>query len=322
MPVLLSSNGPKPIPARVLVLVFFLSGACSQNAPSRSDRDSDRDDIDAGSGDAGSDSGFEVIPPGSGRSLQFFGGDAPAGQQQIDRVRIRIDGPEVPADVGSTDFTIELWLKTTQGAGSCIPGQLDNWIGGTIFLDQDIIGSGDHGDYGMSVMGNGTIAFGVAVGGSGGGLCGATSVANGQWHHVAITRSVTTGQLRLFVDGALDGQTMGTPGNASYRNNRSGSEADPYLTLGGEKHAFEGYPWYAGRLDELRLSRVIRYVSAFSRPSAPFATDSQTVALYHFDEGSGTVVSDTSGATGGPSNGELLVGGNPAGPIWSTDAPF
>jgi hypothetical protein len=72
----------------------------------------------------------------------------------------------------------------------------------------------------------------------------------------------------------------------------------------------------------VRSSRALRYTATFSPPTQPFATDASTAALYHFDEGSGTSVNDTSGAAGGPSNGVLNYGGSPAGPVWSTDTPF
>ncbi|MGC9040097.1 MAG: LamG domain-containing protein, partial [Roseiflexus sp.] len=46
--------------------------------------------------------------------------------------------------------------------------------------------------------------------------------------------------------------------------------------------------------------------------------DGQTVALYRFDEGSGTTISD---ATGG-SPGVRQFGGSPAGPVYVADIPF
>lgn len=58
---------------------------------------------------------------------------------------------------------------------------------------------------------------------------------------------------------------------------------------------------YAGWLDELRLSTVLRYTANFTPPAAPFTPDAATAALYHFDEGSGTAILDGSGAPGGPS---------------------
>jgi hypothetical protein len=80
-----------------------------------------------------------------------------------------------------------------------------------------------------------------------------------------------------------------------------------------------GYKRFIG---ELRISNVLRYSGNFTRPAAPFVTDANTVGLYHFDEPSGIAVLDTSNAPGGPSHGELKVGGNPAGPVRSSESPF
>lgn len=46
------------------------------------------------------------------------------------------------------------------------------------------------------------------------------------------------------------------------------------------------------------------------------------MALYHFNEGSGTLLTDVSGASGKTSHGTIQYGGNPLGPVWSYDSPF
>lgn len=51
---------------------------------------------------------------------------------------------------------------------------------------------------------------------------------------------------------------------------------------------------YAGRLREVRISKVARYQNDFT-PKPWFETDKDTVALYHCDEGQGTEVKDSSG---------------------------
>jgi hypothetical protein len=267
----------------------------------------------------------QSAPTISGFSLQFYGN----GYGDLDRVKIQVDGPARPVDIGAVDFTIEFWMKASlannPNNASCNAN--DGWITGNIILDRDIYGEGDYGDFGISLS-QGKIAFGVSLGSSGTTLCGATTVANDAWHHIALTRNQSNGQLRIYVDGQLDGQGSGPVGNISYRDNRTTSfNDDPFLVIGAEKHDAGGqYPSYSGWVDELRLSNSIRYTSVFTAPSLPFVTDSNTVGLYHFDEGplgncTGKVL-DSSGASGGPSNGVCMWGGSPDGPDYTNDIPF
>lgn len=51
---------------------------------------------------------------------------------------------------------------------------------------------------------------------------------------------------------------------------------------------------FAGAIDELRVSNTARYRTTF-RPPARHTLDSSTVALYHCDEGSGSILRDSSG---------------------------
>jgi len=251
-----------------------------------------------------------------GYALQFYGN----GVNDIDRVKVRID-PHTPADVGG-DFTIEFWLKTTATGGTCAPGASgDGWITGRTIIDRDVYGGGDHGDYGIALA-SGRICFGVAQGSSGRTIYGSTNVANGQWRHIAVTRNASSGQMQIFVDGQPDASGTGPTGDISYRNGRSTSypNSDPYLVFGAEKHDIgSAYPSYSGLLDDIRISNVVRYTGAFTRPAAPHVVDGSTVALYRFDEGSGTTISDAAGG-GGP--GVLRFGGSPAGPVYVTDTPF
>jgi hypothetical protein len=258
-----------------------------------------------------------------GGSLRFYGN----GVNDIDRVKVRIDAPARPADIGAADFTVEFWLKSLPGensSGPCTSGG-DAWINGNIVIDRDIFGGGDYGDYGVSLYG-GRIAFGVASLAGSDTICSTAAVADGAWHHVALTRRFSDGQMRVFIDGQPQPAVgSGPSGDASYRDGRATGwpNSDPFLVFGAEKHdAGPAYPSYSGWLDEVRLSTVIRYTTSFPRPPQPFSTDGSTAALYHLDEGSGTTAGDSSGAAGGPSNGVLMVGGAPSGPVWSVDTPF
>jgi len=260
-------------------------------------------------------------------SLQFFG--TPTNDDH--RVKIQVDDPSngqpgPPADIGSEDFTLEFWMKTTSGnnstggGNSCgqFGGANNNWIYGNIIFDRDRFNQGRN--FGLSIA-NGVLRFGTMNTSELRTICGTTTVTDGQWHHVAIQRRRSDGFMSIYVDGNLDVQADGPNGDISYPDNgvpNGGySFSDPYLVIGAEKHDanFSAFPSYFGYIDEVQLSNTLRYPG--SVPTAPFIADLNTVALYHFDEGSGPVVNDTSGAAGGPSNGDIRPG-----VVWSTETPF
>jgi hypothetical protein len=269
----------------------------------------------------------------AGYALRFHGN----GANDIDRVKIQIDDPTTnapgpPADIGATDFTLELWLKATVAENSAAAVQCgvnDNWIFGNIVVDRDRFNQ--ERAFGLSIAG-GVMVFGVrGPGFAAFTICGSTDVLDGQWHHIAVQRRRVDGVLWLYVDGRLETQATGPDGDISYPDDGTPGDFcggpcvnDPYLVLGAEKHdAGPQFPSFAGWLDEVRLSNVLRYPAPFSRPPAPFVTDVNTVALYHLDEGSGDVITDSSGAAGGPSDGLRRFGGLPPGPEWVlSDAPL
>jgi glucose/arabinose dehydrogenase len=267
------------------------------------------------------------MAPGAaeGSSLRFFGN----GRDGIDRVKIRIADPGPPADVGDGDFTLEFWMKAaasenTAPAVSC--GQDVSWRHGNAVIDRDRFNQGR--SFGVSIAG-GRVAFGVSGDGTGDRtLCGLSNVLDYEWHHVTVQRRRVDGRLWLHVDGVLEAEADGPDGDLSYPDdgvpgNFCGgpcTESDPFLVLGAAKHdAGPAFPSYGGWLDEVRLSRVLRYAGHFTRPAAPFVPDADTAALYHLDEGGGDAVVDSSGAPGGPSDGARHLGGAPGGPAWSTD---
>lgn len=269
----------------------------------------------------------------AGYSLRFFG----TGSGDVDRCKIRIDDsattlPGPPADVGATDFTIEFWVRGTVADNPSPPvgcGANIAWIYGNILLDRDRYNQDRK--FGLSFAG-GRAVWGVSGDGTGDRtICGTTVVLDGAWHHVAVQRRRTDGHMWLFVDGALEASADGPDGDVSYPDDGVPGPycggpctwSDPFLVLGAEKHdAGPAYPSFRGWLDELRLSTVLRYATTFAPPTAPFVPDPVTAALWHFDEGNGTVATDASGAAQGPSLGTLAVGGPMLGPVWSIDTPF
>src|SRR5262249_53882880 len=55
-----------------------------------------------------------------------------------------------------------------------------------------------------------------------------------------------------------------------------------------------GYKFFQGRINQVRISRTARYQNPFT-PQTRFEPDNDTLALYHFDEGQGDVLTDSSG---------------------------
>lgn len=274
---------------------------------------------------------FGVPAPGleAGRGLRFYGN----GTGNIDRVRIPLDtgGASTPADVGAGDATYECWIKFNRADNTADITGGGDVRNSNIFFDRDIWGHQRGWCFGLTRSGSNTfVCWGCAdVGGGWGTIIGNTNVGDGAWHHVAFTWQQSTRTIRMYVDGTQQTNTLTLAAgntNLSYPDGYDPGlgQNNPYLVLGAEKHDAGGsYPSYNGQMDELRISDSRRYTASFTRPSARFEPDANTMALYHMDDGSGTVLADQSAAAGGPTNGELLVGGTPSGPEWITsDAPI
>lgn len=98
-------------------------------------------------------------------------------------------------------------------------------------------------------------------------------------------------KISMFVDGQRTKKTRHDR-NAGHRY--SGAAL---LTIGAETTGPEGkgdQNFFTGRIDEMRVSSVARYEDDF-QPKQWFDTDDDTLALYHFDEGQGDVLKDSSG---------------------------
>ena len=258
-----------------------------------------------------------VPPPPFGYMLRFNGN----GRGDEDRLKITID-PHVPADIGG-DFTVEWWMKSDLAdnpTAACTSGAHEGFRQGNMIFDRDIEDP-TYGDFGVSLAG-GRIAVGVSNGSEQVTLCGVRSVADGAWHHIVITRESSSGNLRIFINGSLDTETYGPTGDIQYPDGYSAPQTtDRVLVIAANKYSLtdtDYFPAFNGFLDEIRLSNVIRYHSNFPRPIHPYETDANTVALFHFDEGYGDTLYDTSSHSGGPSDAHRFYGGDPNGPEWFT----
>jgi hypothetical protein len=284
-------------------------------------------------GDDGGPTSGSINPPGpapapSNFSLRFFGTDA----GDVDRVKIPLLNPNgTPrlVNVGATDFTLEFWIKGTAAdnptvPASCTTGAIgkDTWALGAVVIDRDVLGDGDFGEYGVSVFG-GQLAFGVTRSSGGQTVCGRNDVLDGAWHHVAFTRQRGSGEMKIFVDGALDIVLLdpSASNDVSYNPAHPNPDTnDQYLVLGAEKHDLTTAHAFKGFIDELRLSNILRYTATFQPPAGAFVADGSTVALYHFDEATGTDIVDASNGNASP--GVLIPAASGAASHRSNDTPF
>ena len=124
-----------------------------------------------------------------------------------------------------------------------------------------------------------------------------------EWMHVA---GVYDGsELRLYANGTL-------VASEAYSGTISDSRNED-IVINRHVWASGSSSRLTGQLDELRISNVARYDGDFTPPAYAFEPDVNTLALYHFDEASGSMVEDASG------NGH---NGNTSGTSWSANLPF
>jgi hypothetical protein len=140
---------------------------------------------------------------------------------------------------GTSDFTVECWINTTDITFNLM-GLIDNAAGNWAIV---IFNSNFYWQTAYGVT-NLISAFPFS------------SILNGAWNHIAITRSGSA--LRLFFNGVSQSEPPYTD-NTNYNGNgllRVGS---------GVNGDFNGY------IDELRITKgVARYTANFTPPTAPF----------------------------------------------------
>jgi hypothetical protein len=154
------------------------------------------------------------------------------------------------------DFTMCAWFKTTGAGGGDIHFDLMQ------ILDSEIQGTSD-GDFGFGIDSVGRLAYG-----SGGGssldetvVKTAGAVNDDAWHHGCVTRSATSGDVDLYLDGSL--ADSGTWVTGSLNGN-------PTLRIGGFQDLGTAGANFVGQLDDVRTySRIL--------------SDAEITALYQLD---------------------------------------
>ena len=162
-------------------------------------------------------------------------------------------------------YTVEAWIRDENRRGNLLSmrnGDFPRFIGGGL----------DHG-----------LVLDVAKY-KGVGVSDKPIPQTGEWAHVAGVYA--EGEVRLYVDGELIGSKAVPPVD------EMGSATD--MNIGGRIHGSNSFGAFKGQIDEVRISNTTRYTDNFT-PSRRYDSDEHTLALYHFDEGTGDILEDSSG---------------------------
>jgi hypothetical protein len=136
---------------------------------------------------------------------------------------------QIPVSVRN-DFTIAFWARTSTTGGG------PQWYNGKGFVDGEV--GGVTSDFGTALVGN---KFGFGVGNPDMTLTATNVISDGQWHHLAATRNGASGQMTVFVDGALQASLVGPTGIRS---------APPALRLGSLQTSLG---FLAASMDDVRI---------------------------------------------------------------------
>ena len=147
------------------------------------------------------------------------------------------------------DWTIMLWLRTedlTQGGG-----------GSRFRTNDSALIDGDFGsqldNFAMTFI-SGNIVAGCTIPGVGAGasLSSSTAISDSQWHHVAWTRDSTTGEMVLYIDGALDASETRT--DDAWKGTKNSQD---HIKIGAHDYS-NSQGFFTGQLDEVKFfSRVL-----------------------------------------------------------------
>ncbi len=154
---------------------------------------------------------------------------------------------EIPRMV-QDDFTIAFWLKTDMNAG----GTANFWDGPGLVCGEV---NGVTNDYGIT-YGTGQVNYGT---GSPDVTISSSNLSDDQWHFVTATRNMSTGEIKLYVDGELVSSDTGSTNSLN---------AETTLRIG--KSRYNAY--FDGLMDDFRFYDRVLYDSEigllFNEPSS------------------------------------------------------
>lgn len=147
------------------------------------------------------------------------------------------------------DFSLSLWVKTTQNIGDSSTSS-PFLGGGAGIVSADV--SGLANDLVPVALTGGKIGFNTG-GNNDDTLYSQGTVNDDAWHHVVVTRDQATGDKQIFIDGVLDTAGAGTtnflndPQLLTIGAVADASQSDPMSP------SFTGYQGYEGQIDDLQI---------------------------------------------------------------------
>ena len=186
---------------------------------------------------------------------------------QFDGTQNYMDVPYAAALYPAT-FTIECRLKIAATPAALFPSFMatrNSTTGG--------------GGFNFTISSTGVLAF-YATGITTAWFYGASTLALDSWNHVAVTFDGST--LTLWVNGVADA-TLSVSGAITDTGNLLAFGTDVGHTV-----------WFAGIVDEARISDLARYTDTFIPPTS-LGTDGNVVGYWPCNEGTGITVGDASG---------------------------
>ena len=214
------------------------------------------------------------------------------GNAQVDTAQSKFGGASLLLD-GSGDFleigsdfnaavsfagelTFECWFYQS-ATNSALRTLVSNWESGFLW----------------AVSGGNSLVF-YANGGLLGFSATSLTINANTWYHAAITRDPSN-DMRIFLDGSQVGDTVNYTQTLNAQDTTAwGVNINNYPTNNPNSY-------FAGNLDEARISNVARYTSAFTPDTQAFTNDADTLLLLHMDgtDGSTLFLDDNSAASPG-----------------------
>jgi len=210
------------------------------------------------------------VPGRTGAGALSFSGNGAYNQTNQSAVQV---SSNLIAPLGTTS-TLAAWVKTTQ-TGSNNHQQAPAITG----VDQQ----GTTSDINWGTL-NASGQIGIYVGDTGG-VYSTSPINDGQWHHVAMTRDATTGQVQLYIDGVLNG--------SSTLAAATGIKAAQFYLIGAlTDRSSAGYVtganYFNGQLDDVRIyNRVLSALEISQIGSAPSAAGTAANPPCHTDGAGG-----------------------------------